>query len=89
MSQHNRSSLFVSLYCGSHSLEDTTASQIVLLVSILGREGCALPKFSFKNNIGLGLCTTQAKVQPKYMTTLDDVECMLEFKEGMQMMDVK
>ena len=42
MSQYDRSSLFMSLDCGSHSVEDATASQLVLLVSMSGREGCSL-----------------------------------------------
>ena len=35
------------------------------------------------------LCATQAQVQPKYVTALNYMECVLEFKEGIQMMDIK
>ena len=31
----------------------------------------------------------QVQVQPKYMTALNDVECILKFEEGMQMVDIK
>ena len=64
MSQYGRSCLFMLLECGSNSVEDATASQLVLLVFILGREGNALPEFVFKI-ILVGLCVTQAQVQQK------------------------
>ena len=45
------------LDCGSLSVEDANASQLVLPVSKLGRGG-ALPEFAFKNDILVGLCAT-------------------------------
>ena len=56
---------------------------------MLGKEGYSLPKFAFKNDIVIALCTTQVQVQPKYINTLNDEECILEFEEGMQIMDVR
>ena len=89
MSQCNRSSLLMPLDCGLHSVEDATASQLDLLISTLGRQGHALPEFSFKNDIMVGLCATWAQWQPKYITALNDVECILEFEEGTEMVGVK
>ena len=81
--------MFMSLDCGSDSVEDAISSQMLLSASLLGREACALAEFVFKNDIVVGLCTTQTKALPKYVTTLDDMECTLAFEEGTQMLDVK
>ena len=72
----------MSLDCDSHSVEDASKSQLVLLASMLGREGYAFSKFGFQNDIMVGLCTKQALGQQKCVTILNDVDCMLEFKEG-------
>ena len=45
--------------------------------------------FALKNDIVIGLCTTQAQVQPKYMITFNDAVCILKFEEATQMVDVK
>ena len=65
MSQCDRSSSFMSLDHGSHSVKDATESQLDFLVSVLGKEGCSLPQFAFKNDMVVGLCTStkQAWVQ--------------------------
>ena len=74
MSQCDWSISFMSPDCGLHSIEDANASQPVLLVSVLGRNECALPEFCSKNGIMVGLCATEAHVQPKYVSALNDVE---------------
>ena len=51
------------------------------------RDGCALPELAVKNDIMVGFYTSQ--VQPKDMTALNYVECMLEFKERIHIVDVK
>ena len=56
---------------------------------MLGREGCTCPEFAFKNDVVVGLCTTQSQVHPNYITTLNDVECILKSEEGSKMVDVK
>ena len=58
MAHHNRLSSFMSLDYGLHRVEDATVSQLVLLVSVLGREGYAIPEFLFKNDVMVGLCMT-------------------------------
>ena len=83
MSQCNRSSSFMSVDCDLHHLEHVTSSQLVSLLTVLGREGCALPESAFKSDIMVSLCTTHNLVYPKYITALHDVECILEFEEGM------
>ena len=70
---------FFSIDCDSHNVGYATASQLVLFVSMLRRDGCALPQFAFKNVIVVGLCTTQTKVHPKYVTAYS-----CAFEEGMQ-----
>ena len=82
MSQCDRPSSFMSLDFDSHNVEDATGCQLALLVSIPGREGHTLPEFALKNDIMVGLCATQAQVQPKYTAALNDVECILEHEEG-------
>ena len=37
----------------------------------------------------VGLCTTPAQVQQKYMTALNDAEYVLEFGEKMKMVDIR
>ena len=39
------------------------------------------PLVCTQNDIMVGLCITLAQVQPKYVTTLNGVECILEFEE--------
>ena len=36
----------------------------------------------------IGLCAKKAQGQPNYMTTLNDVECVLQFEEGTLIMDI-
>ena len=50
MSQHDRSSSFMSLDCALHHVKDITVSQVVLFVSMLGTEVCALPEFVFSDD---------------------------------------
>ena len=82
MLQCDRSTSFMSLDCGLHSVEDATVSQLVLFVSMLEREGCVIPEFVSKNDIMVDLCTTQAQVHLKLVTALNDAEHILEFEEG-------
>ena len=89
MSKNDRSSSFMLLDCALCNVGNATASQLVLHISMLGREGHALPQFAFKNDIVVFLCTTQAQIQLKYMTALNDVECALEFEQRTQMVGVK
>ena len=77
------------LDCGSCSVEDASASQPVLLVSVLGRERNALPEFAFKNDNMVGFCEMQVQIQTKYMTALNNVDSILGFEAGMQMVDIK
>ena len=79
----------MSLDCGTHIVLHAAESQLVLPVAMLGRERHFIPGFAFKNDIVITLCTTQVQVQPKYMNILNDAECILEFEEGMQMVDVR
>ena len=82
-------SLFISLDCGSHCLQDATVSQCILFVSMQGRVGCVFLEFAFKYDIMVVYCTTQAQVQPQYVTTLNNVQCILEFVERAQIVDVR
>ena len=54
---------------GSSCVEDATASQLVLLVSMPGKERQTFTGFELKNYIMVGFCATQAQIKPKYMTT--------------------
>ena len=51
--------------------------------------GTCPPQVSIQNDIVVGFSTTQTQVHPKYGTTLKDVEYILEFEEGRQMVDIK
>ena len=48
-----------------------------------------LPEFAFQIDFVVGLSVTQAKVQPKSVTALNNVEYILEFEEGTQMVAMK
>ena len=37
----------------------------------------------------VGFCEMQVQIQPKYMTALNDVDSILGFEAGMQMVDIK